>query len=57
MAAIFRSLIDDYEELNLDSAIKLEIITTEILVRDIKVDDIDMIKWVKHTQFYLSYII
>ena len=51
MADIFKSFIEDYQELNLDSAIKLEIITTEILLRDIKVDDLDIIKWVKHTIF------
>ena len=44
MADIFKSFIEDYQELNLDSAIKLEIITTEILLRDIKVDDLDIIK-------------
>ena len=51
MANIFRSFIEDYEELDLDSAIKLEIIATKILVRDIKVDDFDIINWIKWTFF------
>ena len=41
MASIFKKKITNYEESDLDSAIQFENVVTEILVRDIKAEDID----------------
>lgn len=41
MASIFKSKIANYEESDLDSAIQLEVKVTDIIVRDIKTEDID----------------
>lgn len=43
MAAVFKTNIEDYEELDLDSAIQLEVKVTGILVRDIKSDEQDIL--------------
>lgn len=42
MAAIFKDNIQDYEELDLDSAIHLKVKVAEILVRDIRSDEQDL---------------
>jgi hypothetical protein len=44
MAIIFKSKIEDYEEGDLDSAVKLETMVTEILIRDMKNEEIDFNK-------------
>lgn len=41
MASVFKSKIEDYEEQDLDSAVQLVIKVSEILVRDIKCNEID----------------
>jgi len=43
MAAEFKKEIEGYEESDLDSAIQLEMKVSEILVRDIKQEEIDVI--------------
>jgi hypothetical protein len=43
MASEFKKHILDYEECDLDSASKLEIAVTEILVRDVQ-EEVDVIK-------------
>lgn len=44
MASIFKKKIEDYEEKDLDSAIEFEKNVTDIIVRDIKAEDIDYFK-------------
>jgi hypothetical protein len=43
MAAEFKKHIEDYEESDLDSAVQLDIKISEILVRDIRQEDDDLI--------------
>ena len=42
MASEFKKVIEGYEESELDSAHQLQILVTEILVRDIKQEEIDV---------------
>ncbi len=42
MATVFKSKIEDFEEQELDSAVQLDIKMSDILVRDIKQEDDDI---------------
>ncbi len=44
MASVFRSKISGYEESDLDSAVQLEVKVSDIVVRDIKAEDLDFFK-------------
>ena len=43
MASIFKSKISDYEESDLDSAVQLEMKVSDILVKDIRVEEHDLL--------------
>ena len=52
MAGILECKIEDYEELNLNSAIWLENVTSKIILRDIKVEDFSIFNWTEIRKFY-----